>query len=321
MSCRLLLYPPFLRYMKNSSSGFLVGLALAGAGSILFSAKAIVVKLSYRYGVDAATLIALRMLLSLPFFAVALVWSSRGAPRLAGADHWRLVVVGLLGYYAASWLDFLGLQFVSAALERLILYLTPTLVLFFSVVFLGKRVARADWVALALAYSGILLVFANDVSFDGGETAWGAFLVFGAAASYAAYLVISGEMVARIGAIRLVAYAMCVATVAVLLQWAALNPPESIIQPAPVWWLSLVNAVLCTVLPVFATMAAVARLGAARTSLAAMLGPVATIALAWFFLDEPITLWQLGGTALVLTGVAVLTRQSLSRSARSTSKE
>ncbi|MEG1833480.1 MAG: DMT family transporter [Burkholderiaceae bacterium] len=305
--------------MKLSSRSFAIGIALAALGSVLFSTKAIVVKLAYRYGVDTATLMALRMLLSVPFFAAALLWTSRGAPRLSGSDHARLLLVGLLGYYAASWLDFLGLQYVSAALERLILYLTPTLVLFFSVVFLSKRVSRSDAIALALSYGGIVLVFAHDVSFDGGVVAWGSFLVFGSAISYAAYLVISGEMVKRIGPVRLVAYAMCVATVAVVLQWAALNPPESLLQPAPVWWLSVVNAVLCTVVPVFATMLAVARIGAATTSLAAMIGPISTIGLAWFFLDEPVTLWQLSGTVLVLAGVAVLTRMGLSASAPSRS--
>ena len=148
------------------------------------------VKLAYRYGVDPATLIALRMILAVPFFAIALVLSSRGAAPISRADHLRLVVVGLLGYYASSWLDFLGLQYVSAALERLILYLNPTLVLLMSALFLGKRIRRAEGLALLLAYSGIVLVFAQDVSFAGGGTALWASLVFAAALCYAAYLVI-----------------------------------------------------------------------------------------------------------------------------------
>lgn len=292
----------------NPSRSFFIGLALAAAGSVLFSAKAIVIKLAYRQGVDAETLLALRMLLALPFFVAALIWSSRGAAPLAGRDHARLVLVGLLGYYAASWLDFLGLQYVSAALERLVLYLNPTLVLLMSALFLGRRVRRAEGLALALAYGGIVLVFAHDVRLDGGDTLLGTLLVFGAALCYAAYLVISGELVARVGAIRLVAYAMCVATVAVLAQWAALRPLAALDQPAPVWGLSLFNALLCTVVPVFATMMAVQRVGAGTTALAAMVGPVATIGLAWLFLDEAVTVWQLAGTALVLAGVTVLSR-------------
>jgi drug/metabolite transporter (DMT)-like permease len=296
--------------VTSSSRPLAVGIALAVAGSVLFSAKAIVVKLAYRHGVDPVTLIALRMLLALPVFVATLWWSTRGAPPLARSDHARLVVLGLLGYYVASMLDFLGLQYITAALERLVLYLNPTLVLLISAVVLGKRIARAEWWALGLAYGGIVLVFAHDVKLEGGQVWLGTALVFGAALSYAAYLVLSGELVRRVGTVRLVSYAMCVASAAVLVQWALLMPWASIAQPAPVWWLSLVNALACTVLPVFATMAAVARIGAGRTALAAMVGPVATIGLAAIFLDEPVTAWQLAGTALVLAGVAVLTRSA-----------
>jgi drug/metabolite transporter (DMT)-like permease len=278
-------------------------------GSVLFSGKAIVVKLAYRYGVDAATLIALRMLAAAPLFALAYVWSSRGAPALTRGDHLRLAFVGLIGYYAASMLDFLGLQYVTAALERLILYLSPTLVLLLSALFLGRRVTRGDLAALGLAYSGIALAFWHDVSFAGERVALGTALVFASAVCYAIYLVMSGELVRRIGAIRLTSYAMLAATGGVLAQFFTLRAPETLLQPAPVLWLSLFNGVACTVLPVFATMLAVERIGAARTALASMVGPVATIGLGWIFLGEAASLWQGIGTALVLAGVYVLSRQ------------
>ncbi len=281
---------------------FAAGIALAVVGSVLFSAKAIVVKLAYRHGVDAATLIALRMAFSLPFFALAYAITSRGAP-LAPSDHARMILIGLLGYYAASYLDFLGLQYISAALERLILYLNPTLVLLMSVFIFGKRFSRRDWLALTLAYAGIVLAFWHDVQAEGARVPLGAALVFASAVCYAAYLVISGEMVRRIGAIRLTSYAMGVSTAAVFAQFLVLNSLSALAQPAPVYWLSLVNAVLCTVLPVFATMLAVERIGAGRTSLAAMVGPVATIVLAIIFLDEQVSLWQMAGTVLVLFGI------------------
>jgi drug/metabolite transporter (DMT)-like permease len=290
---------------------FLVGLALAVAGSVLFSAKAIVVKLAYRHGVDAATLIALRMAFSVPFFIVAYVWSSRGAAPLARADHARLIIIGLLGYYAASTLDFLGLQYITAALERLILYLNPTLVLLMSALFLGKRFNRRDIAALALAYGGIVLAFVHDVRLEGDAVLLGSALVFASAVCYAAYLVMSGELVRRIGAIRLTSYAMCVSTIAVAVQFLLLNPLAALAQPAPVIGLSVVNGLLCTVLPVFATMLAVERIGAGRTSMAAMIGPVATIALAYLFLGETVSGWQLAGTALVLAGVYTLSRQPI----------
>jgi drug/metabolite transporter (DMT)-like permease len=282
--------------------------SLAIAGSMLFSGKAIVVKLAYRYGVDAATLLALRMGFSLPFFVIAYAWSARSAAPLTVSDHARLIAIGLLGYYAASYLDFLGLQHISAALERLILYLSPTLVLLMSALFLGKRFDRRDLLALALAYAGIVLAFWHDARFAGGRVTLGSALVFGSAFCYAAYLVLSGELVRRVGAIRLTSYAMTVSAFAVFAQFLLLNPIGSLAQPVPVYWLSLLNAVLCTVLPVFATMLAVERIGAGRTSLAAMVGPVATIGLAYIFLGEAISAWQVAGTALVLAGVYVLSR-------------
>jgi len=289
---------------------FLTGLALAVAGSVLFSAKAVVVKLSYRYGVDVETLLALRMLLSLPFFVVALWWTSRGAARLAARDHLLLLAIGVLGYYAASYLDFLGLQYISAALERLILYLNPTLVLLISVIVLGQIVSRFDLVALLLSYGGIVLVFWHDVRLDADGVALGAALVFGATVCYAGYLVLSGEIVRRVGAIRLTAYAMCVAAVFICIQFVLMRPLVALAQPAPVLWLSVVNAVLCTVLPVFATMMAVARIGAGSVALAGMVGPISTIALGYVFLGEAISGWQMAGTALVLTGVFVLSRKA-----------
>lgn len=291
---------------------FTAGLLLAAAGSVLFSGKAIVVKLAYRHGFDAETLIALRMLFALPFFALALWWTSRGAKPLAARDHLRIAVIGLLGYYAASYLDFLGLQFITAALERLILYLNPTIVLLMSALFLGRRILRLDWIALLLSYGGIVLVFWHDVRlFDqaGGSVALGSLLVFGSALCYAGYLVLSGELVARVGAIRLTAYAMCAATVGVLVQFVLVRPLGNLAASSPVLWLSAFNGFFCTVLPVFATMLAVARIGAGNAALTGMVGPVSTIVLGYVFLGEAITGWQLAGTALVLAGVFVLSKK------------
>ena len=285
---------------------FVAGLGLAMAGSILFSAKAIVVKLAYRHGVDATTLIALRMLFAAPFFALAYLWSSRGRPPLAREDHLRLIAIGLVGYYAASYLDFLGLKYVTAGLERLILYLNPTIVIVLSALFFHRRITRIDGLALLLAYGGIVAVFWHDVSFAGEGVALGAALVFGSAVAYAIYLVAAGELVRRHGAIRPTAYAMLVSTAAVVVQFLILNPVSALAQPEPVYWLSLVNGIFCTVLPVFAIMLAVERLGANHTALATMIGPVSTILLAWVFLAEAISLWQVVGTVLVLAGILVL---------------
>ncbi len=287
---------------------FLSGLVLAAVASTLFSAKAVVIKLAYRHGVDPVTLLALRMLFAAPFFAIALVWASRGRPALSGRDHARLVLMGVVGYYGASYLDFLGLQHVSAALERLILYLYPTIVVLMSVLFLRRRFTRNDGWAMLLAYAGILSAFWHDITAGRGNVLLGAALIFGSALTYALYLVMGGELVHRLGAIRLAAYAILVSTAAVLLQFLLLNPLESLVQPAPVYWLSAVNGLFCTVIPAFATMLAVERIGAGRAAMVAMLGPVATIVLAWLLLGETASAWGLASTALVLAGVLLLSR-------------
>jgi drug/metabolite transporter (DMT)-like permease len=284
----------------------LAGLSIAIAGAVLFSTKAIVAKLLYRYHIDAVTLIAFRMLFSLPVFIAVAVWKMRVGPPLSPQDRWRIAGLGLVGYYLSSYLDFLGLQHISVGLERLILFLTPTFVLLINVMVFKRRVRPVEWAALALAYCGIVLVFVHDLAGGAGSTVLGSVFVLGSALSYALYLLGTGEMVRRIGSLRLVAYAMCVSSAACLLQFFLLRPASMLVQPAEVYWLSLVNGVFCTILPVFMTMAAVQRIGAATASQAGMIGPVSTLFLGALILGEPITSVQLAGTGLVLLGIYLL---------------
>jgi drug/metabolite transporter (DMT)-like permease len=286
------------------------GLLLAAGGAIAFSGKAIIVKLAYRHGVDAVTLIMLRMLFALPLFLALAWWAGRGKPPLSARDWKMVVVLGFLGYYLASFLDFWGLQYISASLERLILYLGPTLVLLLGRVLFGRRVARGQLAALALSYAGVLLVFGHELRLDADHTALGAALVFASTLSYALYLVLSGEEVQRLGALRLTGLATSVACVLCIAQFALLRPWHSALQvAAPVIWLSLLNATLCTFAPVLMVMMAIERIGAAMTSQAGMIGPLSTIALGVLILGEPFNLWIAAGTVLVLGGVALLTRR------------
>lgn len=294
---------------SSARQAFLAGLAIAISGAILFSAKAIVAKLIYRYDVDAVTLITFRMLFSLPFFAAVAVWKARTETPLSKADHGKIVVMGLLGYYLSSFLDFLGLQYISAGLERLILFLTPSFVLLISVVFLKKKITLPEWLALGTAYLGTVLVFMHDVRLGGSNVALGGAFVLGSAVAYALYLLLSGDLVSRVGALRLVAYAMCVSSVACILQFFLLRPASMLVQPMPVYGLSVINAVFCTVFPVFLTMVAVSRIGPATTSQAGMIGPVSTLFLGALILGEPITGIQLAGTALVLAGIYLLSKK------------
>jgi drug/metabolite transporter (DMT)-like permease len=287
-------------------AALVAGLSIAIAGAVLFSTKAVVAKLLYRYHIDAVTLIAFRMLFSLPVFAAVAIWKMRTAPPLSNTDRWRIVGLGLVGYYLSSYLDFLGLQHISVGLERLILFLTPTFVLLANVLVFKRRIGKAEWAALALAYAGIVLVFVHDLAGGSGSTILGSLLVLGSAIAYALYLLGTGEMVRRIGSLRLVAYAMCVSSVACIGQFFLLRPASMLVQPAEVYWLSLVNGVFCTIFPVFMTMAAVQRIGAATASQAGMIGPVSTLFLGALILGEPVTGVQLAGTGLVLVGIYLL---------------
>jgi drug/metabolite transporter (DMT)-like permease len=297
-------------------SNFHQGIALGIVGAFLFSCKAVIIKLAYRHGVDPATLIAWRMILAMPFFAVVAVWIEWDTRRTGGArpafkrgDWLRIVALGLIGYYLSSYLDFLGLQYISAGLERVILYLNPTIVLMMSVFVLGKKLVPRQIVSLVIAYIGVLLVLWQDVKFSGPNVPLGAGLVFASAMTYAVYLVAGGEMVKRFGPMRLTAWASLVSCVACIVQALILVPDKLLTQAAPVYWLSLLNATVSTVLPVFMLMFAVQKVGSTVASQTGLIGPIATIILAWLFLGETVSSAQLIGTGIVIAGVFVLSRQ------------
>jgi drug/metabolite transporter (DMT)-like permease len=284
------------------------GLLLASLGAVAFSGKAIIIKLAYRYGVDAVTLIMYRMLFALPLFLLLAWRAGRGKGSLTWRD-WRTVLgLGFCGYYLASFLDFAGLAYVSASLERLILYLNPTIVLLIGVTFFRKRVTRAQLAALALSYCGVLCVFGREASLTGSNVALGATLVLASAVSYAVYLVYSGEEVRRLGALRLTGLATSVACVICIMQFFLLRPLTAMVVAPPVLWLSLLNATVCTFAPVLMVMMAIERIGATLTAQAGTVGPLSTILMAIVVLGEPFTPWVAAGTALVLAGIWLLTR-------------
>ena len=293
---------------------FATGLLLAVVGAIAFSGKAIIVKLAYRYGVDAVTLIMYRMLFALPIFAGMAWWASRGKEALTRNDWLGILGLGFTGYYLASFLDFAGLAYISAALERLILYLNPTLVLILGALLYKKPMTARQIGAMALSYAGILLVFGHELSIqsistmDNDNTAWGALLVFGSAVSYAIYLSYSGEMVKRLGSLRLVGLATTVACLLCIAQFLVLRPLSAMAVAPQVIGLSLLNATLCTALPVLAVMMAIERVGAPLAAQTGMIGPLSTILMGVFILGEPLNSWIMAGTVLVLAGVYLVSR-------------
>jgi drug/metabolite transporter (DMT)-like permease len=286
------------------------GLILATVGAIAFSGKAIIVKLAYRYGVDAVTLIMLRMLFALPLFAVMAWWAGRGKPPLTRRDWLGVLGLGFSGYYLASFLDFAGLAFITASLERLILYLNPTLVLLFGWLMYRRKMARIQMLGMAISYVGVLLVFGHEAAVGASASAaWGSLLVFLSAVSYALYMVYSGEFVKRLGSMRLVGLATSVACLLCIGQFVLLRPLGTVFEVAPqVIWLSVLNATVCTALPVLAVMMAIERIGAPMAAQTGMVGPMSTILMGVVILGEPFTIWIAAGTLLVIAGIFVFTR-------------
>ena len=287
----------------------LQGILLAGVGAVAFSGKAIIVKLAYRYGVDAVTILMFRMLFAFPLFITLSWWSGRGKPPLSGSDWLLLAGLGFSGYYLASYLDFAGLQYISANLERLILYLNPTFVLAVSALAFKVKVQPRQWAALVVSYIGVFVVFGHDVSLQGDHVVFGSLLVLGAAVSYALYLLFSGQAVKRLGPLRITGGATSIACVLCIAQFFVLRRPADMVVAPEVVWLSLLNATLCTFLPVVLIMLAIARVGPPVVAQVGIVGPLSTILLSVLLLGEPFTVWVAGGTAIALFGVWLLTRR------------
>ena len=300
------------KFLMNRETFYGVFFALFAA--VGFSAKSIFIKLAYLDHVDAITLLALRMAFALPFFVIVAIWlQRRNAFSLTRQDWIAVLGLGLLGYYFSSFLDFLGLLYISAGLERLILFVYPTLTVVLSAFIYKRAIAKKVILAMLLSYAGIILVFLHDVSASQSsagtsqaEILLGAGLVFASALSYAGYLVGAGHAITRMGATRFTAYASIVASVASIFQFFVMRPLSILDLPLRVYELSIAMAIFSTVLPLFLLSYAIRRLGSSNTSLIGSAGPVFTIAMAYMLLNEAITTQQIFGTALVLAGVLMI---------------
>lgn len=290
------------------------GIAFALIGVLAFSFRPILIKLAYgAYPISPTTLFFLRMVISLPFFVVT-AWWLRGAGTRLTAREWASVFgLGLLGYYLASFLDFLGLQYVGAGVGRLILFLYPTLVLVLSFVFLRRRPSSRQVSALILTYAGVALVVSDQVGAtpEGKLFLFGVLLVFASALFYAAYLVASSQIVQRVGSMRFTAYSMMAAAIPAVMQFVALEGPASLDLPGRVWLYAALIGTFCTVLPVFLQAEALRRIGATEFALVGAVSPVSVAVMSALGLGEPFGMAQVGGAALVIGGVLLV---SLKRS-------
>ncbi|MDR2637870.1 MAG: DMT family transporter, partial [Zoogloeaceae bacterium] len=239
--------------LLRSVSLYKTGILFALLGAVGFSFKAILVKLAYRYGIDAETLLALRMGLALPLYLLIGLFARRERRgRMQGRDWLWMAWLGFVGYYLSSYLDFLGLKHISSGLERLILFLYPTMVIVISALFLKKPVGRRTILALLLCYVGIALAVGHDFGHadvdTGHEVLLGSALVFAAAVSYALYLIGNGMIVGRLGSLQVTAWASSFACVFSIAQFLFLRPLDVLLhQVWQVWAITSVMVVVSTV--------------------------------------------------------------------------
>lgn len=286
-----------------------VGLVVVSA--LLFSAKSVFVKLAYPYGVDALTLLTIRMAIALPCFAVIAIVEEVRHARRGGADtpakiRVSVALLGAVGYWFAAYLDFAGLVDVTASLERVVLFAYPTFTVLLARVLFGHRIGARALVALVVSYAGIALALGGEVGASGPHAVRGAALVAFSAFVYAGYLVGGGRVIPRYGAARFVAHALTVACVAVILHFALTRPLAALLVPAPVLALAALMAIVSTVIPTLMLGVGIGRLGASEAAIAGSVGPISTLALGAIFLQERITATQAIGSALVLAGVTSL---------------
>jgi drug/metabolite transporter (DMT)-like permease len=290
-----------------NNKSFRLGVILAIFAATGFSCKAIFAKLAYRHGVDAITLVCLRMLFVLLILASYSLWRSKA--RLARRDYLALIGLGLLGYYLSSVLDFIGLTTVSASLERLILSLYPTLTVLFSVLLTGTVMTRQMKQALPLTYLGIALVIGPSLGEANADWVGIGFIV-ASTTSYALYMSLSPKIIARVGAMRFTELGLTVSSIAVLCHFLLTHPINALVQPLPVYGLAAAMAIFATVLPIYATAAAMSRIGASRTAIIGSLGPMLSILMSISILDERLSAIQWLGAAIVMIGVWIVSKKS-----------
>ncbi|MDQ8036159.1 MAG: DMT family transporter [Pedobacter sp.] len=286
----------------------LTGILLVLLSAVLFSTKSIFVKLAYQESVDAVTLLTYRMLLSLPFF-LAMAWlaEKHEAPITMHRSDWlKLFALGFGGYYMASLLDFMGLQYISAGLERLVLFLYPTITVLITVFVLKRPASRLTWLAVAICYAGMALVVWQDVQHPSAHLGLGMLLVFGSAITYAIYLVGSGEMIARIGANRFTGIVLSISCLCCVVHFLIANPFSALLVSPRIFGLGLILAIVCTVLPATLLTNGIRRIGASQAALIGAIGPVSTLYLGYAVLGETLSWLQGLGTVLVLSGVLLV---------------
>ncbi len=288
------------------------GILFAIIGVVLFSAKAVMVKMAYTYGIDHLTLLLFRMVFAFPFYLlIAFLTKPLHPKELRNKDYLWIVIFGFIGYYLASLFDFMGLQYLKAGLERIILFIYPTIVVLLSWFIFRKRITKLQVLAIVVTYFGVLITFWDEVGADENSILLGVFLIFLSAFTYASYLVGSGWLIPKFGVMQFTSYAMIVSTICIVVHYLFINGFNLSSYPNEVYLLGIAMAIFSTLIPSFLVSAAINRLGASAFSIFGSLGPVSTITLAFFFLDETISILQIFGMLVVISGVMLVSRKKV----------
>ncbi|QWX85370.1 DMT family transporter [Cellulophaga sp. HaHaR_3_176] len=296
--------------MFDKISSKTIGFVFAIIGIILFSAKAVMVKLAYNFQIDYLTLLLFRMVFSLPFYIAIAFWKKPVAIQSRKTKDWVwLFFFGFIGYYLASLFDFMGLQYIKAGLERIILFVYPTIVVLISYLFLKKVITKNQIIAILITYVGVLVTFWDELAVQSDDVVIGGFLILLSAAAYASYLVGSGWLIPKFGVLKFTSYAMMVSTFCVVVHYILQGDFNLFDYPSEVYVLGLSMAVFSTLIPSFLVSAAIERLGASTFSIFGSLGPISTILLAFFFLNESVSVIQLVGMCVVILGVSFVSKK------------
>ncbi|NRD20175.1 EamA family transporter [Winogradskyella eckloniae] len=294
----------------NSKPSFVYGLLLGVLGIVLFSSKAVMVKLAYRYNIDALSMLLLRMLFAFPFYVViAYIYRNEKQEITKRKDYLWLVFFGFVGYYLASYFDFVGLTYIKASLERIILFIYPTIVLLFNKLFLKKAITKLQKLAILITYVGIVITFGSEVSISGSDTYLGGFFVLLSAVTYASYLVGSGWLIPKFGVMRFTAFAMLVSCLCVFVHYGVFSRVDLLNYPWQVYALGLAIAVFATVIPSFLVSISIKLINSSNFAVVAGVGPISTIILAVMFLNESLTMLQVVGTLVVISGILLISKQ------------
>lgn len=286
---------------------FWFGIFIGVLGIVLFSSKAVMVKLAYKYNVDPITILFLRMLFSFPFYLIiAFRYRNKNQDKnITRKDYVWVIFFGLIGYYLASFFDFVGLTYIKASIERIILFVYPTIVILLNRIFLKQPITKTQVLAILLSYLGIVIAFSDEVDISGSNIYFGGFFILLSAITYASYLVGSGWLIPKFGVVQFTAYAMLVSCFSVFVHYSFINKTDLFILPWQVYGLGFLIAVFATVIPSFLVSASIKIISSSNFAIVAGIGPISTIILASFFLGENLTLLQFLGTILVIIGILI----------------